>query len=47
MSEESPTLDLEPLTEQTAEQIIFTLGSATGDPKAAIMRLLRRYLAEA
>ena len=47
MSEEPPTLDLEQLTEQTAEAIIFTIGSATGDPKEAVMRLLRQYLEQA
>ena len=46
MSEESTNLDLEYLTEQTAEQIIFTVGSATGDPKQTVIRLLRRYLAD-
>jgi hypothetical protein len=45
MSEE-PT-NLEQLTEQTAEQIIFTVSAATDDPKAAIVRLLRQYLADA
>ncbi len=45
MSEESTNLDLEQLTERVAERIIFTVGSATNDPKAAIMRLLRQYLA--
>jgi hypothetical protein len=46
LSEESTNLDLEQLTKHVAEQIIFTIGSATGDPKAAMMRLLRRYLAD-
>lgn len=46
MKEESTNLDLEQLTESMAEQIIFTVGSASGDPKAAVVRLLRRYLAE-
>ena len=44
MSEESPNLDLEQLTERTAEQIIFMIGAAPSDPKAVIMDLLRRYL---
>ena len=47
MSEESTNLDLEQLTEQTAEQIIFIVGSAPGDPKAEVFRLLRLYLAQA
>ena len=47
MSEESTNLDLEQLTEQTAEQIIFIAGSAPGDPKAEVVRLLRLYLAHA
>ena len=45
MSEES--MNLEQLTEQTAEAIIFTVGSAPSDPKAVVMRLLRQYLADA
>lgn len=40
MSEESPNLDLEQFTEQVAEQIIFTVSAATGDPKAAIVRVV-------
>jgi hypothetical protein len=47
LSKESPNLDLEQLTEHMAEQIIFTIGAATDDPKAAVVRLLRTYLAEA
>lgn len=46
MSEESADLDLEQLTEQVAEHIIFIVGSATSDPKPAIVQLLRRYLAD-
>ena len=44
MGEES---NLEQLTERVAEQIIFVVGSASGDPKAAVMRLLQQYLADA
>jgi hypothetical protein len=47
MSEESTNLDLEQLTEYTVEQIIFIVGSGAGDPKAAVMRLLRQYLEQA
>ena len=47
MSEESTNLDLEQLTEQVAEKIIFTVSAATGDPEATVMRLLRQYLADA
>ena len=46
MSEES-NLDLEQLTKRVAEQIIFVVGSATVDPKAAVIALLRQYLADA
>ena len=46
MSEE-PNLDVEQLTERVAEQIMFIVGSATGDPKAEVVRLLRLYLAQA
>jgi hypothetical protein len=31
---------------EAAEAIMFAVSAATGDPKAAIMRLLRRYLAD-
>lgn len=47
MSEETTNLDLEQLTEQTAEQIIFIVGSASGDPKAVVMRLLLQFLEKA
>lgn len=47
LSEESIHGDLEQLTEQTAEQTISTLGAATSDPQAAVMRLLRQYLEQA
>ena len=47
MREESTNLDLEYLTEQTAEQIIFVVGSTPGDTKAAVMRLLCQYLEQA
>lgn len=47
MSEESINLDLEQLTERVAEQILFSIGAATSAPKAAVMRLLRQYLADA
>ena len=33
------------LTEETCEAIIFTMSAATCDPKPAIVRLLKRYLA--
>lgn len=47
MSEEPTDLALERLTEETAAAMIFTLqpGATTGDPKPAIVQLLRRYLA--
>jgi hypothetical protein len=38
MSEES-RLDLEQLTGRVSEQIIFVVGSATLDPKAAVIAL--------
>lgn len=44
---EELNLDLEELTERVAEQIIFTVGSAPFDPKAAVVRLLRQYLEQA
>jgi hypothetical protein len=47
MSEESTNLDLEQLTEETAERILFSVGSGAGDPKAIIIRLLREYLEKA
>jgi hypothetical protein len=46
MNEDSPNRNLEHLSEHVAEQIIFTVGVASGDLKAEIMRLLRRYLAD-
>jgi hypothetical protein len=46
MGEESNP-DLEQLTERVAEQIIFIVGSAPGDPKAEVVRLLRLFLAQA
>ena len=39
--------ELEQLTERVAEQVIFIIGSAPTDPKPAVMRLLRQYLADA
>lgn len=43
MGEESNP-DLEQLTERVAEQIMFIVGSAPGDPKPAVVQLLRVYL---
>jgi hypothetical protein len=44
---EEPNLGLEQLAERVAEQIVFIIGSAPTDPKAAAMRLLRLYLEQA
>ena len=47
MSKESPNFDLDQLTEDVAEQIIFVVGESRSDPKAAVIRLLRQYLEQA
>lgn len=46
MSDEPANPVLEQLTEETAEAIVFTIGATPGDPKPAVMWLLRRYLAD-
>ena len=47
MSKESPNFDLEQLTEDVAEQIMFVVGESRSDPKQAVIRLLRQYLEQA
>jgi hypothetical protein len=47
MSKESPNFDLDQLTEDVAEQIMFVVGESRSDPKQPVIRLLRQYLEQA
>jgi hypothetical protein len=47
MSEESPKLDMERLTDRVVEQLIYIVGAVTVDPKAEVARLPHLYLAQA
>lgn len=46
MDDEPPYPALDRLTEEVAEAIIFTISGTPGDPKPAVVRLLRQYLAD-